>query len=85
MAAFLDLRGYIKLLIEREVDVNAVVDYYGTALQAASRRGHVEVVNMLLQAGSDVNIVAGEHKTALRAAIIGAHEKVVQILISNGA
>ncbi|SLM38718.1 ankyrin repeat domain containing protein [Lasallia pustulata] len=40
-------------------DVNAQGGEYGNALQAASERGHDQVVRMLLDKGADVNAQDG--------------------------
>lgn len=85
MAAFLDRSATVALLLQRGVDVNAVGYHYGTALQAASRCGHIKMVRSLLEAGANVNILQGRHQTALCAAIVGCHVDVVKTLIKAGA
>src|SRR5271155_2404934 len=65
--------------------VNAQGGYYGNALQAASYRGHEQVVQMLLDKGADVNAQGGEYGNALQAASVAGHEKVVQMLLDKGA
>uniref|UniRef100_A0A8H8CH39 NACHT domain-containing protein n=1 Tax=Psilocybe cubensis TaxID=181762 RepID=A0A8H8CH39_PSICU len=68
-----------------DVNVNTVGGKYGTALQAASNRGHELVVETLLKHGADVNAVAGKYGTALQAACYRGHESVVQALLKHGA
>ncbi len=67
------------------MNVNVSGNYYGTALQAASRVGNTEIVEHLVSSGADVNILQGAHGTAIRAAVWGGHEDVVRILIASGA
>lgn len=58
-----------------------------TALQAASQRGHLNVVNRLLEIGADVNAPPSERLglTALQAAALGGHLTVVERLLEAGA
>jgi ankyrin repeat protein len=49
----------VKLLLEKNADVNAQSGEYGNALGAASYRGHKQVVKMLLEKHSDVNVQGG--------------------------
>ncbi|KAK8037297.1 hypothetical protein PG991_000643 [Apiospora marii] len=85
MAAVLDNRPFVDILLSRGSDVNAVDGYYGTALEGASRFGHARVVQNLLDSGAQVNLIGGRWHTALQAALAGGHEGVVQILLSHGA
>ncbi|KAK2065488.1 hypothetical protein LY76DRAFT_611434 [Colletotrichum caudatum] len=59
----------------------------GTALQAASGGGHIEVVERLLSAGADVNADPSSMngRTALQAASGRGHVEVVERLLSAGA
>ncbi|KAL7920744.1 ankyrin repeat-containing domain protein [Trichoderma austrokoningii] len=66
----------------------AVARYNGrTALQAASERGHLNIVKLLLERGAEVNAppspVAG--CTALQAAAKGGYGAIVHLLLSHGA
>ncbi|KAL2859852.1 ankyrin repeat domain-containing protein [Aspergillus lucknowensis] len=65
--------------------VNAQGGRFGNALQAASREGHENLVQMLLDRGANINTQGGEYGNALQAASREGHEKVVQILLDQGA
>lgn len=56
------------MLLDAEVDVNAQGGSCGSALQAASDRGHKKVVKMLKDAGADINAHGGDHGNALQVA-----------------
>ncbi|EDU43191.1 ankyrin repeat domain containing protein [Pyrenophora tritici-repentis Pt-1C-BFP] len=58
---------------------------YRNALQAASERGHTEIVKLLLDKGADVNAQGGLHGNALQAASERGHAEVVKLLLDNGA
>ena len=55
-----------------------------TPLHAASREGHVEVVNILIQAGGDVNCKEKWGWTPLHEASYNGHVEVVKRLIRAG-
>ena len=42
----------VKTLLDKDAEVNAQGGYYSNALQAASVRGHEQIVKMLLNAGA---------------------------------
>ncbi|ENI01662.1 hypothetical protein COCC4DRAFT_83825 [Bipolaris maydis ATCC 48331] len=73
----------VQLLLR--ADVNVQGGKYGTALQAASYEGYVQIVKMLLNAGAEVNAQGGEYSSALQAASCEGHERVVKILLNAGA
>ncbi|KAI0430727.1 ankyrin repeat-containing domain protein [Xylaria sp. FL1042] len=83
-ACIVNKPAFVRLLLFKGVDVNAIGGYYGTALQAAARLGHSELVQFLLEQGADPNMLQGKHHTALRAAIIGAHTAIVEALLQHG-
>ncbi|KAL8790515.1 MAG: hypothetical protein Q9195_006346 [Heterodermia aff. obscurata] len=85
MAALLDNHRFIDLLMSRGTDINATGYYYGTALEAAARCGHINMVQKLLKAGAEVNVIQGRWKTALHAALVGGHAAVVETLLDHGA
>jgi ankyrin repeat protein len=51
-AALGGLYRNVRLLIAKVTNVNAQGGHYGNALQAASDRGHEQIVKMLLDAGA---------------------------------
>jgi RNA binding exosome subunit len=79
------LRRVVKLLVDKNADVNTQGGHYGNALQAASIKGHEQVVKMLLDKGADVNAQGGHYGNALQAASIKGHEQVVKMLLNKGA
>ena len=56
-----------------------------TPLIAASRQGHVEVVEVLLAAGADVHAKDGEGRDALMWASAGDYRRIVKTLLANRA
>jgi ankyrin repeat protein len=50
----------VKLLLDMGADVNAQSGYYGNALQAASYRGHEQVVKLLLDVSAQTLSKSGE-------------------------
>ncbi|KAI1424997.1 ankyrin repeat-containing domain protein [Xylaria sp. FL1777] len=83
-ACVLNKSDFVRLLLDKGVDVDATGGYYGTALQAAARLGHAELVQLLLQQGADPNLLQGKHHTALRAAVIRGHAAIVEALLQYG-
>ncbi|KAK8038561.1 hypothetical protein PG993_006972 [Apiospora rasikravindrae] len=83
----LALNGLPNLLgaIAGRCDVNAQGGEYGNALQAASLRGHQEVVRLLLEKGADVHAQGGQYGNALQAAIAEGRDDTVRLLRQNGA
>ncbi|KAF7540669.1 hypothetical protein G7054_g1120 [Neopestalotiopsis clavispora] len=65
-------------------DVNTQGGVYGNALQAASAKGHQDIVQMLLANGADVNTQGGVYGNALQAASRGGHREIVQLLVNIG-
>ena len=51
-----------------------------TALMAAAREGHEEVVRLLLEAGADTGFVDNAGDTALLHASRGGHAKIAHLL-----
>jgi ankyrin repeat protein len=71
------------MLLDQGADVNAQGGYFSNALQAASREGHEQIVQMLLDQGAGVNAHSGNLSNALQAASKEGHRKVVQMLLDH--
>jgi len=66
--------------------INAQCGYYGNALQAASSRGHDQVVQALVDKGADINARGGKYSgNALQPPSSIGYDHVVQTLIDKGA
>ena len=83
----------VQLLLERGADVNAQGGkHYENALQAASYRGHFDIVQLLLQSGAKVTHTipstkpwfSHKLKNALEAAAVNGHKDVVKLLLDHG-
>ncbi|KAH8808798.1 hypothetical protein F5884DRAFT_858319 [Xylogone sp. PMI_703] len=80
-------------LLNAGADVNAVVDIFSrrsrscTALQAAAKGGHLEIVELLIRANADVNAspARSNGRTALQAAAEGGHLELVERLLAANA
>ncbi|SCO84738.1 uncharacterized protein FRV6_08865 [Fusarium oxysporum] len=66
-------------------DVNEQGGEYSNALQAASYKGSLEVVQLLLDKGADINAPGGYFGNALQAASSEGNLEVVQLLLDKGA
>jgi ankyrin repeat protein len=69
----------VKLLLNKGADINAQGGFYGNALQAASFRGHNQVMKMLRDEGA----VDGRGRKAVNAASIPGHEQAVELLLDK--
>jgi hypothetical protein len=72
-------------LLDKGAEIDALGRAYGTALQAACIRGHVEVVRLLLSRGADANARGGRYRDALCAACFRGDETIVKLLLDAGA
>jgi ankyrin repeat protein len=84
-AAFGGLHKTVKLLLNKNANVNAQGGHYGNALQAASDSGHEAIVRLLVENGVNVNAQGGYYGNALQAASDNGHEAIVRLLVENGA
>ncbi|KAF6527446.1 hypothetical protein HZS61_010490 [Fusarium oxysporum f. sp. conglutinans] len=79
------LAGAARDLAIEGADVNAPGGEYGNALQAASFKGNLKVVQLLLDKGADVNAPGGAYGNALQAASHNGNLGIVQLLLDKGA
>ncbi|KAF5337853.1 hypothetical protein D9758_016158 [Tetrapyrgos nigripes] len=84
-ASMVNLPNMILLMMENGADVNAQGGQYGTALQAASWGGNVDIVKLLLENGADLNAQGGQYGNALQAASSKGNVDIVKLLLENGA
>ncbi|KAI3293870.1 hypothetical protein DTO002I6_4816 [Penicillium roqueforti] len=84
-ASSFGLQQTAQLLLAKGADVNAQIDNYGSALQAASDRGYIEIVELLLAHGAEINAQGGIYGNALEAASSGGHKEIMGLLLANGA
>ncbi|CAF3557462.1 unnamed protein product [Fusarium graminearum] len=84
-ACLAGLAGAARDLMTEGADVNAQGGYFGNALQAASCKGNLEIVQLLLQKGADVNAQGGYFGNALQAASCKGNLEIVQLLLQKGA
>ncbi|KAJ7893522.1 ankyrin repeat-containing domain protein [Mycena leptocephala] len=70
----------VRLLLEKNADINAQDEFYGTALQVASKMGHESLVQLLIEMGADINAPGGNPKTLSPAAL----DRLTRILVRQG-
>ncbi|KAJ7274627.1 ankyrin repeat-containing domain protein [Mycena rebaudengoi] len=75
----------VQMLLQKGAHVNAKGGKYGSALQAASKAGHMEIACILLENGADVHALGGKYGTALSAAFANNHMDMIRLLLDNGA
>ncbi|KAJ7270941.1 ankyrin repeat-containing domain protein [Mycena rebaudengoi] len=74
--------GVARLLIKHRTNVDA---NEGSALQAATKKEHVAVIQLLLEHGANVNLQGGHDITALQTASWLGNTVAVQLLLDYGA
>ena len=75
----------VKLLIERNADVDSRTLTGSTPLRVAAHEGHLDVVRCLVESRADVNARNDYESTPLMAACYYGHVSVVTYLIDKGA
>lgn len=77
----------VERLIQTGANVNTSYGMFSndTALIAAARQGHYEVVRLLIGAGANVNAQNSNQSTALINAVLNRYENVVRALVESGA
>lgn len=84
-AAYHDQIPCIRLLIERNANVDAVAEGECVPLHMAAAQGSVEAVQLLLDAGTDVDTPDDAGATALHYAALPGRLEVVEALLAAGA
>ena len=79
------LQKVVTKLLEAGSDINAQGGEYGSALVAASCRGHESLVRTLIEHGANINIRGSRHRTALHYAVLHDWRECVQLLLHGGA
>ncbi|KAJ7627856.1 ankyrin repeat-containing domain protein [Mycena polygramma] len=72
-------------LLKHGADVNAVGGKYGSALQGAASKGHVDVLRILLAHRADVNRVNANGNSALQDAAWHGDVNTLRVLLEHGA
>ena len=81
-------RGHVaivRILLEREVNIDERDNNGRTALQMAAINGHEAVVQLLLQRGACINACDALGRTALHWAALQKHEAVLRVFLDAGA
>ena len=74
----------VKLLIERNADVESRTSTGSTPLRVAAYEGHIDIVRCLVERGADVNARNDYESTPLMATCYHGHFSVVTYLIDKG-
>jgi ankyrin repeat protein len=83
LCGFLELVEHLSLKYPQYASARGGI--CGTALHAASFKGHLQVVRYLLRHGIDVNVRVSGHDTPLLLASWKGHHDVLQCLLEHGA
>ncbi len=72
--------GFIKLLVQKGVNINVYGDNGLTPLMEAARHGRFSIVKYLINEGADVNVRANNGSTAVQLAASSHHWEIVDFL-----
>jgi ankyrin repeat protein len=75
----------MRVLIQKNADVNVRNAAGGNALMAAAQTGNPQAVRLLLEKGADPNVKTKKNETALADAATAGNEEVVKLLLDRGA
>ncbi len=75
----------LECLIERDADINATQDVYGTPLYVAAEYEFHDNIRLLLQRGAKVNLIGGWHRLPLNVAAFNGDLETVRALLNHGA
>ena len=80
-----DRLAVVKLLVERNVPVNATDASGRTALAFAAGKGHRAVARFLVERGAQLELRDRKQRTALFYAVLGGDAELVEVFIKTGA
>ncbi|KAH7255210.1 ankyrin repeat-containing domain protein [Fusarium redolens] len=72
-------------LINADVNINDVAEYFGSALQTAAHKGYRAVTEKLLDVGADLAMEDGDYGLAIVAAAAERHVDIVKMFINRRA
>jgi ankyrin repeat protein len=75
----------VEMLLDRDADIDANSNTYGTPLYAATENGRVKVMELLIQRKAKINLIGGPGRRPLNIAAFNGDIEAVGILINNGA
>ncbi len=75
----------VRLLIDKEAEIDSKDDMGVTALSYAAFKGHKEIATMLIKAGADVNSQDDNKLTPLFRASQSGNEDIIDLLLEAGA
>lgn len=84
-AAFGGRDEVLKLLIQRNPDLDAIAPNGQTPLMLAAAAGKLEAVKLLIEADADMDLEDYEGRTALMLATKNGHSQIIEYLRSEGA
>lgn len=82
------MRGHkdiVECLLDRDAEVNAECEEWGTPLYGAASENETEIMQYLIERGAKVNIVGGWHKRILNQAAYNGNIEGVRMLLEQGA
>lgn len=85
LAAAMDCRPLVRLLIEKKVEIDRRDCMGTTPLGIAAYNGFLMTVKLLLKEGADVNAKNDEGVTPIYGAARNGHAEVVRLLLKSGA
>jgi len=85
MAAGINDKAQVEVLLSGGIDVNQTIKGGTTALMVAAKLGHTEVVRTLLDAGARIDQANDSGNTALMMAVLSRKAGTVEILMQRSA
>jgi ankyrin repeat protein len=84
IASCYDNKEIVRLLIEKEIDINQTNSNGSNALHLASEKGHKEIVQLLMENGINFHQMELGGLNALHLASKHGHKEIVQLFIEKG-